>query len=281
MKSLKPILQDAYERKYAVGAFNTSNLEITQAILTTAERLHSPIIISTSPKAIDYMGGPKVVVAMVEAVVKQAKVGVVLHLDHSKSFTLVKECVEAGYTSVMFDGSRLPYRDNVRITKRVVALARKKGVSVEAEIGIIGGKEDYIKKRKVVLADPDAAVDFVKKTRVDALAAAVGTAHGLAEDAPEKIDFELLEEINRRLNIPLVLHGASQGITDANIKKAIRLGISKINIDTDLRVGFTKSVRALLAHDKKVYDPRAIIGSGRVGIEKVVEKKDAVVLFGT
>ena len=276
MTTLKKVLKDAQKQHYAVGAFNTSNLEITQAILKASEKKKSPVIIAASPKAIDYAGGAHVIADMVQACVNGAKVPVVLHLDHSKTFELVRECVAAGFTSVMFDGSRLQYKDNVRITKKVVALSHAKGVTVEGEIGIIGGKEDYLKKRKVVLADPNVAIDFVNKTGIDALAAAVGTAHGLATDAPEKIDFPLLSKISKSVKVPLVLHGASQGVSDANIKKAIKYGISKVNIDTDLRVAFAKEVRKLLSRDKSIYDTRGIIGAGRSGIEKVVEKKIAL-----
>jgi fructose-bisphosphate aldolase, class II len=279
MTILRKVLQKAYAGKYAVGAFNTSNLEITQAILNASQKLNAPVIVATSPKAIDYAGGPRVIVALVEAVAKKYRIPIVLHLDHSKTFSLVKACIEAGYTSVMFDGSRLPYAQNVRITKNVVKAAHSKGVSVEAEIGIIGGKEDYLNKRSVVLADPDQAVDFVKKTGVDALAAAVGTAHGLAKDAPEKIDFKLLAEINKRLRMPLVLHGASEGISNAHIRKAIRSGVSKINIDTTIRVGFTNAVRKSVIKDKELYDPRALITSGRIGAEKAIEQK--IKLFST
>ena len=273
MTTLKSVLTKAYTGKYAVGAFNTSNLEITQAILAAGEKKKSPVIIATSPKAIDYAGGPAVHVALMKELSKGVRVPVVLHLDHSKTFELAKACVLAGYTSVMFDGSRLPYSDNVRITKKLVKIAHAKGVSVEAEIGIIGGKEDYLKKRKVVLADPKIAKEFVKKTGIDALAAALGTSHGLASDTKNHIDFSILTEIHKTVNIPLVLHGASQGISDAHIKRAIKLGVSKINIDTTLRVSFAKEVRKLLTKDKKVYDPRTIITAGKSGIEKEVVKK--------
>lgn len=273
MTSLKKVLYDAYKGKYAVGAFNTSNLEITEAILNASVKKKSPAIIATSPKAIDYVGGAHVFAAMVREQTKNLKIPVVLHLDHSKSFDLVKKCVAAGYSSVMFDGSRLPYNENVRITKRVVKLAHAKGVSVEGEIGIIGGKEDYLKKHKVILADPKLAKDFVKKTGIDAIAAALGTSHGLAANTKNKIDFALLKEINKIVKMPMVLHGASQGTSDAHIKKAIKLGISKVNIDTNLRVAFATEIRKLLKNDKSVYDPRTIIGAGQVGIEKVVEKK--------
>ena len=273
MTTLKNVLTKAYKGRYAVGAFNTSNLEITQGILIACEKLRSPAIIATSPKAIDYAGGPRTIAAIVREVCAKARVPVVLHLDHSKSFELTKACVAAGYTSVMFDGSRLPYNENVRITKKIVKLAHAKGVSVEGEIGIVGGKEDYLKKRKVVLADPDQAEDFVKKTGIDAVAAAVGTAHGLAKDTPEKLNLALLSEINKRLKMPLVLHGASEGIPDADVKKAIKRGVAKVNIDTTIRVGFTGSVRKALAKDKALYDPRALITAGRLGAEKAIEAK--------
>jgi len=181
----------------------------------------------------------------------------------------------------MIDGSRHSYKENIRITKKVVTYAHKRGVQVEGELGTIGGKEDYATGGKLVLANPDDAVDFVKKTGVDSLAAAVGTAHGIAASVTfkEKIDFPRLRAIAKVLNVPLVLHGASEGISDNDIRNAIKLGIAKINIDTTIRVAFTAGVRRYLKKNTSAYDPRTIIGIGRDGIEKAIEKK--MKLFNT
>lgn len=278
--NLKKLLVHAQKYEYAVGAFNTSNLEITQSIFAAAHKLRAPVIIATSPKAIAYAGGAHVLARLIKAVADNYKVIYALHLDHGRDIATIKECIKAGYSSVMFDGSRLPFKDNLRLTKQAVALARGKRVSVEGEVGTIGGREDYLKKKKVIMADPKDTAFFVKETDVDALAAAVGTAHGLAKNVTnEKIDFKVLKEVTKAVKVPLVLHGASEGIPNKDIKKSIKEGICKVNIDTDLRRAFAVAVRNILKNDKSIYDPRAIIGTGRIAMEQVVEQN--IKLFGS
>jgi fructose-bisphosphate aldolase class II len=279
--SQKKILKIARKKKFGVGAYNTSNLEITQAILSASVKSKAPVIIATSEKAIDYFGGEDNAATLINALSKKVNIPVSLHLDHSKSFERVKECISAGYGSVMIDASRLSFKDNIALTKKVVTYAHKRGVQVEGELGTIGGKEDYVKGGKLILAEPKDATVFVKRTGIDSLAAAVGTAHGTAAAVTikEKIDFPRLIAISKVVSIPLVLHGASEGIPDKDIRKAITFGIAKINIDTNLRVAFTKDVRLFLIKNKKAYDPRAIITAGRDAIEKTVTKK--IKLFNT
>lgn len=275
--SLHSVLKKAQRNKYAIGAFNTSNLEATQAIIDAAQKLKSPVIVSTSEKAIDY-AGLSALASMIKIFARMARVPVVLHLDHAKTFELVKKCIAAGYTSVMLDGSRLPFKKNIALTKKVSAVAHKFNISVEGELGTIGGKEDYISGKNIILADPKKAKVFVDNTKVDALAAAVGTAHGLPIPK-ENIDFKRLRAIQKLVSVPLVLHGASQGIFDKDIKKAIKHGICKVNIDTDLRLAFTNALRKKLQRDKKVYDPRAILSEGRSAVMKKAMEK--MRLFGS
>jgi fructose-bisphosphate aldolase class II len=224
-----------------------------------------------------------------------------LHLDHGEDFETVSKCIEAGFTSVMIDGSFLGFEENVALTKRVVDRARKFGVSVEAELGRLAGVEEKtVEERETVLTDPDAAEEFVRRTGVDALAVAIGTSHGAYKFKGEaKLDFERLRLIAKKVDIPLVLHGASsvpawiiekatkygaelsgaKGIPEEHIKKAISLGISKINIDTDLRLAFTATVREVLANSPKEFDPRKILGPAKEAMKEVVRGK--MRLFGS
>jgi len=271
------ILSKALKGKYAVGAFNTSNLEITQGILEAASKLRAPVIVATSVKAIRYAGGPKIFALLLEELSKKLKISVVLHLDHATDIALIKAAISAGYTSVMIDGSHLPFNKNVTLTKAVVRYAEKYKVSVEGEIGIIKGSEDYIKAKKNVLTSPEEALRFVKATGVHSLACAVGTAHGMARGR-EKLDLLRIKEIARVTHIPLVLHGASKGVSPSDMKRAIALGISKINIDTEIRLAFTGSLRKSL-QNKSVYDPREVLSRAREDVSETVQKK--IKLFGS
>lgn len=271
------ILSKARRGGYAVGAFNTSNLEITQGILQGAEKLRSPVIISTSLKAIRYAGGFDIFPALVREQVKNLTIPVALHLDHATDVSSVRAAIAAGYTSVMIDGSRLPFRKNVALTKIVVRLAQKRKVSVEGEIGVIGGSEDYVFSKKILLTSPEDARAFVKATGVHSLACAVGTAHGRAKGR-EYVDLHLVRAIARAVRIPLVLHGASEGISRGEIRKAIALGVSKVNIDTELRVAFTKALRKALVN-KSAYDPRTVLAVAREAVTQTVAEK--ITLFGS
>jgi len=299
--TLNEILPQARKKGYAVGAFNTSNLEITQAILQTAEALRSPVIVATSEKAIHY-AGIEYIAQIVLSMAKQVRIPVVLHLDHGKSFEIVKACVLSKYTSVMIDASHLSFKDNLALTKKVVQYAHRHNVSVEAEIGRLAGIEDDInvRKQEAIYTDPAQAKQFARESGCDALAIAIGTSHGaykFKEKATLKID--ILKHIAKEVNIPLVLHGASgikpkwikyvntyggtldhtKGVPDRLIKQAIHHGISKINTDTDLRIAFTGGVREYLSKNTDDFDPRAITGHAREMIKKVV--KNRIIVFGS
>ena len=266
----------AFRHHWAVGAFNVSNLEQAQAVIAAAEKLKAPVLVNTSEKAIEY-AGLNALAAVVKILAKGVKTKVTLNLDHGRSYSIAAACVKAGYNSVMVDGSRLPYRQNLLFTSRVVKLAHKHGIPVEGELGALGGKEDYI-SGKVRMTDPVQARDFVKKTKVDLLAIAIGNAHGIPQ-AGEKLDFGRLKSIHLALPYqPLVLHGASS--TPAkDLRRAIAAGVVKINIDTDLRLAFAKSIRKFLKNNPKIWDPREILSPTREAIQKVVEEK--IKIFGS
>lgn len=304
--STKSLLAKARKHGYAVGAFNINNLETLQSVISAARKLSSPVIIQTSEGALQYAGLEYL--KAITLVASKERIPIALHLDHGKNLDVVKECIAKGYTSVMYDGSSLPYAENLRNTKKVVGWATKKGVSVEAELGAIKGKEDLVSvsEREAFFTDPDQAVDFVTKTGIDALAIAIGTAHGPFKfDEESVLDFARLKAIRARVSLPLVLHGASgishemvdflhkqcdilhdcvrvaggKGVSDANIKKAIKLGICKVNIDSDLRIAFTAGVRNVLLNDVEAYDPRVILGESKKLMEQVVSQK--IILFGS
>ncbi|MFQ5406400.1 MAG: class II fructose-1,6-bisphosphate aldolase [Candidatus Micrarchaeia archaeon] len=291
--SLKSLLLKAQKQRYAVGAFNVTNLESVQGVVTASEKLRSPVVLATSEKAIDYAGLENLFCLM-ENAAKSAGVPVGIHLDHGRDFLKIKKCIAIGYSSVMFDCSDKSFEENVRLTKRVVSLARKKGVSVEAELGVIGGVEDYVRTRGVVLTEPGEAREFVEKTGVDVLAVAIGTFHGAFKFAGRaKLDFERLKLIRKAVKVPLVLHGASgvygdvvrkaeeyggrfsgvAGVPDSQIKKAVQGGISKVNTDTDLRFAFTGAVRRVLFLNKAVFDPRKILAPAREAVGKMTARR--------
>lgn len=298
--NLKKVLIPARKNGYAVGAFNFNNWEFIQAILGAAEATCSPIIMQTSEGAVKYMG-LDFIEAVAKDILKKTKVRVVLHLDHGKDLNLIKKIIKSGvYTSVMFDGSALPYAENVKKTQAVVKLAHTKDMTVEAELGVLKGKEDNISSNESHFTDPVQAVDFVKRTNCDALAVAIGTSHGAYKfHGSAQLDLARLRSIAKLVKIPLVLHGASgvmpdlldkfqfgcekindcervagaQGVPDGQIKEAIKLGVAKINIDTDLRLAFTSAVREKFLTDMKMIDPRDYLGAGRASVEEVVKAK--------
>ncbi len=276
--SLFELLDHADREGYAVGAFNCNNMEIVQSIITAAEAESSPVIIQASQGAIKY-AGLNYIIALVRQAAEGTAVPVVLHLDHGTSFDQVMQCIRFGFTSVMYDGSQLPLEDNIAQTCKVLEIARVFGVSVEAELGKIGGTEDDISvsEKDALLTDPAEAEHFVSETGVDALAVAVGTAHGLYKGEPE-IDFERLAEINRLVSCPLVLHGSS-GVPEKSIKKAIELGVRKFNIDTDIREVFVGSMRKALTNNPSEIDPRKILGPAREAAVEVIREK--IRLFGS
>lgn len=266
------LLKKANEEGYAVGAFNTSNLEITQAIVEAAEEMKSPAIIQVSEGGLKY-AGIETISAIVRTLATKASVPIALHLDHGTDFNNVMKCLRNGWTSVMMDASKLPLEKNIEVTKNVVTIAHGMGVSVEAEIGKIGGTEDNVTvdEREASMTDPDEAYRFAKETGVDYLAISIGTAHGPYKGEP-KLDFDRLKKIKEMLKMPIVLHGAS-GVPEADIRKAVSLGVNKINIDTDLRQAFAARIRELLKEDGEVYDPRKILGPCKEAMKEVVKNK--------
>lgn len=266
------LLKKANEEGYAVGAFNTSNLEITQAIVEAAEEMKSPAIIQVSEGGLKY-AGIETISAIVRTLAIKASVPIALHLDHGTDFNNVMKCLRNGWTSVMMDASKLPLEKNIEVTKNVVTIAHGMGVSVEAEIGKIGGTEDNVTvdEREAAMTDPDEAYKFAKETGVDYLAISIGTAHGPYKGEP-KLDFDRLKKIKEMLKMPIVLHGAS-GVPEADIRKAVSLGVNKINIDTDIRQAFAARLRELLKEDGEVYDPRKILGPCKEAMKEVVKSK--------
>ncbi|MCL4515265.1 MAG: class II fructose-1,6-bisphosphate aldolase [Firmicutes bacterium] len=275
--AVSDLLRAADADGYAVGAFNLNNLEILQAIIAAAEAEQAPVIIQATQGGIKY-GGLDYIAAMARVAAEEARVPVALNLDHGTSFEQAVRCIKAGFSAVMVDGSKLPFDENAALVKKVVDVAHAVGVSVEAELGKIGGTEDNItvSQREALMTDPEEAAEFVARSGADALAVSIGTAHGVYQGEP-KLDFARLQEIARAVSIPLVLHGAS-GVPDGSIREAVRLGIRKINIDTEIRLAFAGSLRELLARDAGVYDPREILGTAREAMQKVVQEK--IRLFG-
>jgi len=270
--SFRTIVRDAFEHGYAVGHININNLEFVQAIVDAAEAEEAPVILGVSEGAIKYMG-LDYTVALARTAAERAKVPVMLHLDHGSSFEWVVRAVRAGFSSVMIDGSHLPLEENIRLTQRVVELCHPLGIDVEGELGRIGGTDDdlTVDERLATLARPEDAEKFVSATGVDALAAAIGSAHGRYKGRPQ-LDFDRLVAIRRATNTPLVLHGGS-GIPDEDVVRAISLGIAKVNINTENQEAFTATVRALLQKNPDVYDPRKYLAPARDAIKETVRGK--------
>ncbi|GBF12531.1 class II fructose-1,6-bisphosphate aldolase [Tepidibacillus infernus] len=276
--SMTEMLQKAKAGKYAVGQFNMNNLEFTQAIIEAAVEENSPVILGVSEGAARYMG-LEYTVAMAKAAAETANIPIALHLDHGSSFEVAMKFIRAGFSSVMFDGSHHPFEENITLTKKVVEAAHAMGVSVEGELGTIGGVEDdlSVEEEDAKLAKPEEAIEFYKQTGVDALAIAVGSAHGMYKGVP-KIHHDIIEAVSKQIDIPLVLHGGS-GIPDEDITKAIAAGIGKINVNTENQVALTNTIREIFAKDAKVYDPRKYLGPGREAMKEVVRGK--IRLFGS
>lgn len=276
--SAKELFQEARQGKYAVGAFNVNNMEILQAIVEAAEEVKSPVIIQASQGGLKY-AGIEYIAEMGKLAAAKAKVPLALNLDHGTDFAQVVRCIRHGFSAVMIDGSQLSFEENIAVTKKVVEVAHPNGVSVEAELGKISGVEDdvVVAAHDALMTDPDEAAEFVERTNCDALAIAIGTAHGVYKGEP-KLDFQRLNEIASRIDTPLVLHGAS-GVPDEAIQKAISYGIVKINIDTDLRVSFSQAVKDTLNANPNEIDPRKILGPAKAAMKKAVIAK--MKLFGS
>jgi fructose-bisphosphate aldolase class II len=288
------MFKKAYEGKYAIGAFNINNMEILQGVVNAAKVKQSPVIIQVSSGALKY-AGPRYLKAMVDAAVEDTGLDIALHLDHGADFEACKAAIDCGFTSVMIDGSHFEYEENVAKTKEVVEYAHARGVVVEAELGVLAGVEDDVKSDVHIYTEPAQAVDFVKRTGVDSLAIAIGTSHGAYKFAGEaKLRFDILEEIQGNLpGFPIVLHGASsvdpesvemcnkyggaiagaKGIPEDMLRQAASMAVCKINMDTDLRLAMTASIRKVFAESPKEFDPRKYLGEGRKRIQALVERK--------
>lgn len=260
------MLRDAQKGGYAVGAFNTDNMEILQAVIAAAVKLHSPVILQANPVIVEY-AGLDYFFAMAKTAAKSADVPVAIHLDHGNSFDLAMKALRTGYTSIMFDGSHMDIHENIRITKSIVDACIPAGIPVEAEIGKVGGKEDKIDAGEGEYTDVDEAADFADKTGVSSLAVAIGTAHGVYKGIP-KLNYELLSRLRNALSIPLVLHGAS-GLPDEALTECIRRGICKINFATELRMAYTEGLKEFFAEKPESFDAKEY---GRHAREKVMLK---------
>ena len=305
----KEMFAKAYEGKYSIGAFNINNMEIIQGVVEACKKQNSAVILQVSKSALKY-AHPLYLTKMVEAAVEETGLDIALHLDQVPDFETCKACIEAGFTSVMFDGSHFDYEENVAKTKEIVDYAHERGVVVEAELGKLAGVEDEVNVAagKATYTDPDQAVDFVKRTGVDSLAVAIGTSHGAYKFKGEaKLDFDRLQLITEKLeaagfhNYPIVLHGASsvdqnavatcneyggqikgaKGIPVEMLRKASSMAVCKINMDTDIRLAMTAAVRKSLSEKPEAFDPRGYLGEGRNDIEAMVEGKILNVLGST
>lgn len=265
-------IKKAQDKGIAIPAFNIHNMEMIQAVLEGAAEENSPVIIQTTPGTLRH-AGIKYIVANVKAGAQLYDIPVALHLDHCSSYETTMKCIKEGYTSVMIDGSKLPYKENVKLVKEVVKVAHSVGVNVEGEIGRIGGTEDDIKldKKEEMLTVPKEAKKFAKSTGIDIMAIAIGTAHGQYDGEP-KLDFNRLENIKKITNTPLVLHGAS-GVPDESILKAINRGICKVNIATELKIPMAKSIKDCLLNNPDLNDPRKYMGLAKESVKRVVIDK--------
>ncbi len=299
----KEMFKKAYEGGYAIGAFNVNNMEIVQGIVEACKELNAPVILQASGGARKYAHSAYLT-HMVQAAVEETGLPIALHLDHGSSFELCKDCIDSGFTSVMIDGSHLPYEENVALAKKVVEYAHPRNVTVEAELGQLAGIEDEVKvdADKASYTDPDQVQDFVTRTGVDSLAIAIGTSHGAFKFKPgqkPQLRFDILQEVMDRLpGFPIVLHGASSvmpeyvaminefggkmddaiGIPEDMLRKAASMAVCKINVDSDLRLAMTAGIRKHLAENPGHFDPRQYLGDGREAITEVVKHKIESVL---
>lgn len=258
------MLLKAQREGYALGAFNVENMEMVQAVIEAAEEMHSPVMIQTTPGTLKY-ATPAMFAAMVKTLAEGASVPVCLHLDHGDSVDTVRNCMAAGYTSLMIDGSKLDFEENIALARQVVDMAGD--CPIEAELGTVGGKEDS-HSAEAQYTDPSKAAEFVQRTGIASLAVAIGTAHGIYKGEP-KLDIQRLSEIRQAVSVPLVLHGTS-GVPEAAVRDCIREGICKVNYATDLRIAYTRGVRQLLSEKPDAYDPKAYGKVGRAEVKKVV-----------
>lgn len=270
MARMTELLWEAKKKKCAIPAFNVENMESIQGVMAAAKELDYPVIIQTTPSSVRY-GSLRFFAAAVKVLAEENHIRAVLHLDHGSSCELVLEAIEAGYASVMFDGSALPWEENIRCTRRVVEYGRQKGIAVEAELGCIGGKEDDREAGAQILTRPEEAAAFVRETGIDSLAVAIGTAHGFYKGVP-RINMDRLKEIHDQVDIPLVLHGTS-GVPAETVRECIQNGMCKVNYATDLRQAFTAAVRKALEEDLNTVDPKRYLAAGRDAVTEVVKQR--------
>ena len=301
--STKEMFQKAYEGGYAIGAFNVNNMEIIQAIVEAANELKSPVILQVSSGARKY-ANPTYLKKLVEAALIESNIPIALHLDHGDDFEICKACIDSGFTSVMIDGSKHSFEDNIRLTKEVVEYAHARGVTVEGELGKLAGIEDAVNvsDEDAQFTNPDEVEEFVRRTGVDSLAIAIGTSHGAFKFKPgqtPKLRFDILHEIEKRIpGFPIVLHGASSvsqdyvkiimahggkledaiGIPEDMLREAAKSAVCKINIDSDLRLAMTAGIREVLDTKPDVFDPRTYLTLGRKYVKQVVAHKIKEVL---
>lgn len=292
----KEMFAKALKNDYAIGAFNVNNMEIIQGIVQAAQAEKTELILQVSAGARKY-AKPVYLVKLVEAAIADTGLDICLHLDHGEDFDICKSCVDDGFTSVMVDGSKHPFEKNIELTKQVVEYAHAKSVTVEAELGKLAGIEDAVNvdAREATFTIPEEAAEFVEKTGVDSLAVAIGTSHGAYKFKGEPyLDFERLKKIHELIpNTPLVLHGAStvlpefvqkcnkyggnipgaKGVPEDMIREAAKLGVCKVNIDTDLRLAMTAEIRKIFVENPSEFDPRKYLGPGREAIQKMVQHK--------
>ncbi|WP_313165662.1 class II fructose-1,6-bisphosphate aldolase [Sedimentibacter sp.] len=292
----KEMFKKAYEGNYAVGAFNVNNMEIIQGIVDAAKQENAPLILQVSAGARKY-ANPIYLRKLVEAAIEDSGLDICLHLDHGEDFEICKQCIDDGFSSVMIDGSKYPFEENIALTKKVVEYAHSKGVVVEAELGKLAGVEDAVNvsAKDATYTDPEQAAEFVARTGVDSLAIAIGTSHGAYKfKGDPSLDFERLKTIGDLLpNFPLVLHGSSSvpkefvelcnkyggkipgaaGVPEEMLRRASQMGVCKINIDTDLRLAMTACIRQLLVENPSEFDPRKYLGPGRTAIKDMVAHK--------
>lgn len=291
----KDMFAKAYAGHYAIGAFNVNDMEIIQGITWAAAEEKSPVILQVSAGARKYAGQVYIMKLVEAALVEDPGIPIVVHLDHGPTFEMCKSCIDGGFTSVMIDGSHLPFEENVELTKKVVDYAQPRGVWVEAELGKLAGVEEHVKSDSHVYTDPDQAVEFVDRTGCDSLAIAIGTSHGAYKfKGDATLDFARLEEITRKLpGYPLVLHGASsvpqkfvdlcnkyggevggaKGVPEEMLRKAASMGICKINVDTDIRLALTATIRQYFHEHPEQFDPRSYLGPAREAVKEMVAHK--------
>ena len=269
------MLLNAQKGNYAVGAFNVENMEMVMAVMEAAEELKSPVIMQTTPSTVKY-AGLDFFLANVKGAAERASVPVAMHLDHGSSFELAMQAYRTGYTSIMIDGSHESFEGNIAVSKAVADACAPSGIPVEAELGKVGGKEDDLDGGDDnPYTDPNQAVEFVKRTGVNSLAVAIGTAHGVYKGEP-KLDLDRLSEIRKVVDIPLVLHGTS-GVPDETVTECVNRGICKVNYATDLRIAFTKGVEAVFEENPDVIDPKKYNAKGKEYVKEYVMSKMRVV----